>query len=214
MTQTKRFYLCVTSILHSPSLPSASPSCSPLRPGSPHAAHAQSNATVTILADRLNVRSGPGTGYGVVASAKKRREVQRHRPERQLRLAQNRQRRQGPGLGVGQQVLCQAQRRLQQHSGGRGKQHRQRSGPAAGKGKQGCALLLNKLKTDVKLSVKRSDGWQSSWSIGAGGQNKVCVDPGSYTATFTASGMPGNMAFPVTVKGGEYYEIPLSLPGN
>ena len=28
-------------------------------------------ATATILADRLNVRSGPGTGYGVVASAKK-----------------------------------------------------------------------------------------------------------------------------------------------
>jgi hypothetical protein len=63
------------------------------------------------------------------------------------------------------------------------------------------------------LSVKRSDGWQSSWSIPAGGQLKACVDPGSYTATFTADGQTGSLAFPLTVKGGKYYEIPLSLPG-
>jgi hypothetical protein len=47
-----------------------------------------------------------------------------------------------------------------------------------------------------------------------GGETKICVNPGSYTATFTAAGMPGNMAFPLTVKGGEYFEIPLTLTGS
>jgi hypothetical protein len=86
--------------------------------------------------------------------------------------------------------------------------------PVVGNGKQGCALLTNLLTFNVKLSVKRSDGWQSSWSIPVDGQAKVCVDPGSYTATFSANGVPGNMSFPVTVKGGEYLEVPLSLPGS
>ena len=181
----------------------------------PHAAHAQSNATVTILADRLNVRSGPGTGYSVAASAKK---GEKYTVTGQngncawLKISSG-----GKALGwvsggksfVKLNGACSGIPAAGASSAGGA------AAPTAGKGsKQGCALLLNKLKTEVKLSVKRSDGWKSAWSIPAGGQDKVCVDPGSYTATFTASGMPGNMAFPVTVKGGEYYEIPLSLPGN
>lgn len=74
--------------------------------------------------------------------------------------------------------------------------------PAAGSAKQGCALLISQLKFEVKLSVKRGDGWQSAWTIPAGGQVKACVDPGSYTATFTAAGQTG--AWPsLVVKGGE-----------
>ncbi len=183
-------------------------------PGSPHAAHAQSNATATILADRLNVRSGPGTGYGVVASAKRGEKYSvtgQNGSCAWLKLAAG-----GKTLGwvSGNKSYVKLSGPCSSIPAAGASSTGSAAAPAAGKGKQGCALLLNKLKTDVKLSVKRSDGWQSSWSIGAGDQNKVCVDPGSYTATFTASGMPGNMAFPVTVKGGEYYEIPLSLPGN
>ena len=178
----------------------------------PAAIQAQPAATVTILADRLNVRSGPGATYGVVASAlngEKYSAVGQNGSCAWLQIAKS-----GKTLGwvsgsksfVKLSGACSAI-----PAAGAAPT----SAPAIGATKQGCALLVNKLKAEVKLSVKRSgDGWLSSWSIPAGGQSKVCVDPGSYTATFTASGLPGNMAFPVTVKGGEYYEIPLSLPGN
>jgi uncharacterized protein YgiM (DUF1202 family) len=180
----------------------------------PNVAQAQSNATATILADRLNVRSGPGTGYGVVASAKKGEKYSVTGQSGNcawLKIASG-----GKALGwvSGNKAYTKLSGACSGIPAAGASSTGSAAAPAAGKSKQGCALLTNKLKADVKLSVKRSDGWQSSWSIPAGGQDKVCVDPGSYTATFTASGMPGNMAFPVTVKGGEYYEIPLSLPGN
>ena len=178
----------------------------------PAAVHAQSGATVTIVADRLNVRSGPGTTYGVVASAVK--------GEKYSAVGQN--------GGCAWLQIAKGGKTLGWVSGN--KSYTKLSGscsgipavsggaaPAAapaGAAKQGCALLVSQLKIDVKLSVKRGDGWQNSWAIPAGGQVKACVDPGSYTATFTAAGLPGNMAFPLTVKGGEYYEIPLNLPGN
>ena len=174
----------------------------------PAALHAQSGATVTILADRLNVRSGPGTTYAVVGGALSGEKYS----------------------VVGQNGGCAW---LQIAKGGKtwgwvsgSKSFVKLSGacsaipaagaaaPAAGAAKQGCALLISQLKFEVKLSVKRSDGRQSSWTIPAGGQVKACVDPGSYTATFTAAGQTGSMALPLVVKGGEYYEIPLSLPGN
>ena len=174
----------------------------------PAALHAQSGATVTILADRLNVRSGPGTTYAVVGGALSGEKYS----------------------VVGQNGGCAW---LQIAKGGKtwgwvsgSKSFVKLSGacsaipaagaaaPAAGSAKQGCALLISQLKFEVKLSVKRGDGWQSAWTIPAGGQVKACVDPGSYTATFTAAGQTGSMALPLVVKGGEYYEIPLSLPGQ
>jgi uncharacterized protein YraI len=177
----------------------------------PAAVQAQSGPTVTILADRLNVRSGPGTTYGVVASAlsgEKYSVVGQNSGCAWLQIAKS-------GKTVGWVSGNKSYTKLSGScsaipaAGGSAA-----AAPAAGAAKQGCALLVSNLKLDVKLSVKRGDGWQSSWSIPAGGQVKACVDPGSYTATFTAAGMPGNMAFPLTVKGGEYYEIPLNLPGN
>jgi hypothetical protein len=175
----------------------------------PAAVQAQAAPTVTILADRLNVRSGPSTNYGVVGSAvngEKYSVVGQNGGCAWLQIAKG-------GKTLGWVSGSKSYTRLNgacsaiPEAGGS-------AAPAGGAAKQGCALLISKLQVDVKLSVKRSDGWQGSWSIPAGGQVKACVDPGSYTATFTAAGMPGNMAFPLTVKGGEYYEIPLSLPGN
>jgi N-acetylmuramoyl-L-alanine amidase len=178
----------------------------------PQTAAAQAAATVTILAERLNVRSGPGTTYEVVASAKSGEKYSVTGQSGNcawLRIASG-----GKALGwvsgnkafVTLKGACSSIPAAGAAAGG---------APApAGKTKQGCALLLNQLKLQVKLSVKRSDGWQTAWSIPAGAQAKVCVDPGAYTATFTAAGMPGNMAFPVTVQGGEYFEIPLTLPGR
>jgi uncharacterized protein YgiM (DUF1202 family) len=183
-------------------------------PVQPATLHAQAAPTVTILADRLNVRSGPGTGYGVVASAKsgeKYNVTGQNGNCAWLKIASG-----GKALGwvSGNKAYVKLNGTCSSIPAARASNAGAAAAPAAGKSKQGCALLANQLKMEVKLSVKRTDGWKSSWSIPAGGQSKVCVDPGSYTATFTATGMPGNMAFPVTVKGGEYYEIPLSLPGN
>lgn len=181
---------------------------------SPSAAlHAQTAPTVTIVADRLNVRSGPGTTYAVVASAtsgEKYSVVGRNGSCAWLQVAKG-----GKTLGWvsgGKSYVTLSGACSAIPAAGAAAPS---AAPSAGAATQGCALLINKLKTEVKLSVKRSgDGWLSSWSIAAGSQSKVCVDPGSYTATFTAAGLPGNMVFPVTVKGGESYQIPLSLPGS
>lgn len=174
--------------------------------GQPAALHAQSGATVTILADRLNVRSGPGTGYAVVSSATNGQQysvVGQNGGCAWLQIAKG-------GKTLGWVSGSKSYARLNGACSGI---------PAAGgaaapaAARQGCALLINQLEFAVKLSARRgSDGWQGSWSIPVGGQVKVCVDPGSYTATFTASGQSGSMSFPLTVKGGEYYQIPLSLP--
>jgi hypothetical protein len=173
---------------------------------------AQAGATVTILADRLNIRSGPGTGYAVAGSAaagEKYTVTGQNGNCAWLKIASS-------GKAVGWVSGSKSFTRL---SGACSKIPAAGAGAAAApaapsSGRQGCALLTSELAVSVKLGVKRSDGWQSSWSIPAGGEVKVCVDPGSYTATFTAAGMPGSMAFPVTVKGGEYFEIPISLPGS
>jgi N-acetylmuramoyl-L-alanine amidase len=178
----------------------------------PQAAEAQSPATATIVASGLNVRSGPGTTFGVVASAKRGEKYSVTGQSGNcawLRIASG-----GKTLGwvsgskayVKLSGACSTIPAAGAGTGG--------TTAPQGKGKQGCALLINQLMLPVKLNVKRSDGWQSAWSIAAGEQAKVCVDPGSYTATFTATGMPGNMVFPVTVKGGEYFEIPLTVPGS
>jgi uncharacterized protein YgiM (DUF1202 family) len=177
----------------------------------PQTAKAQAAATATIVTDALNVRSGPGTSYGVVASAK--------RGEKYTVTGQNGNctwlKIAGGGKALGWVSGNKAYVKLNgacsniPTAGAAGS-----AAEPQGKGKQGCALLINQLTLQVKLNVKRSDGRQSAWSIPAGKQATVCVDPGSYTATFTASGMPGNMAFPLTVVGGEYFEIPLTLPGR
>lgn len=174
----------------------------------PAAMHAQSGATVTILADRLNVRSGPATTYAVIGSAgsgEKYSVIGQNGGCAWLQIAKS-SKAWGWVSGSKSYVTLSSACSAIPAAG--------TAAPAAGTARQGCALLLNQLKFDVALSVKRSDGRQSSWSIPVGGQVKACVDPGSYTATFTAAGQTGSMAFPLVVKGGEYYEIPLSLPGN
>ena len=178
----------------------------------PAAVQAQAAPGVTILADRLNVRSGPGTTYAVVASAvsgEQYRVVGQNGGCAWLQIAKG-------GKTVGWVSGSKSYTRLSGACSGipaAGGAAAPAAAPAGGAAKQGCALLISKLAYAVKLSVKRSDGWQGNWSIPAGGQLTVCVDPGSYTATFTASGQTGSLALPLVVKGGEYYEIPLSLPG-
>jgi hypothetical protein len=175
-------------------------------------ANAQAGASVTILADRLNIRSGPGTGYAVVGSAaagEKYSVTGQNGNCAWLKVASS-----GKALGwvSGSKSFTRLNGACSKIPAATGGAAAPAAAPASGK--QGCALLTNKLAFAVKLDVKRSDGWQSSWSIPVGGESKICVNPGSYTATFTAAGMPGNMAFPLTVKGGEYFEIPLTLTGS
>jgi uncharacterized protein YraI len=175
-------------------------------------AGAQAAATVTVLVDRLNIRSGPGTGYAIVGSAA---EGEKYTVTGQngncawLKISSS-----GKPLGwvSGSKSYTRLNGACSKIPAATGTATAPATAPSGGK--QGCALLTNELAFAVKLDVKRSDGWQSSWSIPAGGETKICVNPGSYTATFTAAGMPGNMAFPLTVKGGEYFEIPLALPGS
>jgi hypothetical protein len=174
----------------------------------PTSVHAQVASNVTVLVDRLNVRSGPGTGYAVVAGVSRGEQYGVVGQSGNCAWLQIAKRGRTLGWVSGSRSYTRLSGACSAIPAASGN-----AAPAAGGVRQGCALLINQLGSEVKLSVESSNGRQSSWSIPAGGRSKVCVDPGSYTATFTAAGIPGSMAFPVTVKGGEYYEIPLSLPG-
>ncbi|MBK8051358.1 MAG: SH3 domain-containing protein, partial [Anaerolineales bacterium] len=145
---------------------------------------AQAGPTATVLVDSLNIRSGPGTSYKVAGSAAK-----------------------GTKLSVvGQSGSCAW---LQIAKGGKTagwvsgnpsftklstacSKVPAATAPAATTGSssaQGCAVLVNQLAFDVKLSVKRTDGW--STADGAGRCRKADLRGARPdTATFTATGMP------------------------
>jgi uncharacterized protein YgiM (DUF1202 family) len=174
-------------------------------------AQAQSSATATVLADKLNVRSGPGTGYKVVASAKNGEKLAVVGQSGQcswLKVSNN-----GKELGwvsgskslVKLSTTCAKIPALSTPA----------STPATPvAGAQGCAQITNKLGFDVKISVARSDGWKDAFNVAKGAEKNYCVAPGSYTATVARTSGFGSMSFPLTVKGGENYVIPLAMPGQ
>ena len=170
---------------------------------------AQATATATILADRLNIRSGPGTGYAVAGAAVKGEQytvVGQNGRCAWLKVAES-----GQDVGwisgnkswVRLNTAC-AKVPLAQPPA-------PVAAPAGRSSTEGCATVINQLGFEVKIDLKRSDGWTDALVVPVGAEKVYCVKPGQYTATVSASGRPGAMSFPITVVGGENYRIPLSL---
>jgi uncharacterized protein YgiM (DUF1202 family) len=170
---------------------------------------AQAAPTATVLVDRLNVRSGPGTTYKVVGGANNGEKLTVVGQSGQcawLKVSKG-----GKELGwvSGSNAFVKLST-----SCAKIPVATVPSAPATGAAGQGCATVVNQLGFDVKIDVKRSDGWKDSFTVAKGAERQYCVNPGSYTATLSSSARPGAMSFPLTVKGGENYRIPLALPGQ
>jgi uncharacterized protein YgiM (DUF1202 family) len=175
---------------------------------------AQSAPTATVLVDRLNVRSGPGTGYKVVASAKN--------GEKYTVIGQSGQcswlkvSRSGKELGwiSGGKSFVKLNTACSKIPAAAAPTASPAAAPSSTNTAQGCAQVINQLGFDVKISLARSDGWKDAFTVAKGAEKNYCVDPGSYTATVSATNGLGAMSFPVTVAGGENYRIPLAMPGQ
>ncbi len=77
---------------------------------------------------------------------------------------------------------------------------------------QGCATVTNLLGFTVRIEIKRSDGWQSSFSLAPDASQYARIDAGTYTATMSASSRSDSFSVPLFVRGGENYTIPLQMP--
>jgi uncharacterized protein YgiM (DUF1202 family) len=169
----------------------------------------QTAPTATVLVDRLNVRSGPGTTYKVVGGADSGTQLTVVGQTGQcawLKVAKG-----GKELGwvSGNKAyvkLSTSCTKIPAATAG--------AAPVAAPAGEGCATVINQLGFDVKIDVKRSDGWKDSFTVAKSAERQYCVAPGSYTATLSSSARPGAMSFPLTVQGGENYRIPLALPGQ
>lgn len=182
------------------------------------AAPAQSSPTATVLVDRLNVRSGPGTGYKVVASAKNGEKYTVTGQSGQcswLKVSRNGK---DAGWMSGSKSFVQLNTACAKIPAAGAPAAAPAAAPAGGSsstsGAQACAQVVNQLGFDVKISLSRSDGWKDAFTVAKGAEKNYCVDPGSYTATVSATSGVGSMSFPLTVKGGENYRIPLAMPGQ
>ena len=146
----------------------------------------QTAPTATILADRLNVRSGPGTTYKVVASAANGDKYAVTGQTSQcawLKISSN-----GKALGwvSGNKAYVKLNTTCAKIPATTAP-----AAPAATAAGQGCATVINQLGFDVKISVQRNDGWKDAFTIANGAEKDYCVDPGTYTATLSATGRPG-----------------------
>ncbi|MBK8051368.1 MAG: SH3 domain-containing protein, partial [Anaerolineales bacterium] len=170
---------------------------------------AQAGPTATVLVDSLNIRSGPGTSYKVAGSAAKGTKLSVVGQSGSCAWLQIARGGKTAGWVSGNPSFTKLSTACSKVPAA--------TAPAATTGSStapGCAVLVNQLAFDVKLSVKRTDGWSTALAVPVGAEKQICVAPGQYTATFTAAGMPTSMSFPVAVKGGESYRIPLSLRGQ
>ena len=176
--------------------------------------------TVTVNVQGLNVRSGPGTSYAVIASVNA-----------------------GKFLTiVGSAANCSW---LKVQDGGRdlgwisgGNQFVTFSAPCAtlpvtaalaapppvptptpppaanpASGAQGCYVLINQLGFELTITLSRNDGWRDSFVLAVGAEREYCAPPGDYQYTLQAPGALGAIQGTLTIKTGERNRLPLKL-GN
>lgn len=77
---------------------------------------------------------------------------------------------------------------------------------------QGCATVTNLLGFTVRIDIRRSDGWQTSFSLAPNASRYACVEAGTYTATLSSPSRTDRLSVPLFVRGGENYTIPLQMP--
>lgn len=181
---------------------------------------AGSGPTVTVNVRGLNVRSGPGTSYAVIASVNAGKVL----------------------TIVGSAANCNW---LKVQDGGRdlgwisgGNQFVTFTAPcatlpvtaapaaltpvptptpppaaSAASGAQGCYVLINQLGFELTITLSRNDGWNDSFVLAVGAEREYCAPPGDYQYTLQAPGALGAIQGTLTIKAGERNRLPLKL-GN
>ena len=172
--------------------------------------------TVTVNVQGLNVRSGPGTNYAVIASVNAGKVL----------------------TIVGSAANCNW---LKVQDGGRdlgwisgGNQFVTFTAPcatlpvtaaptaptptpppaaSAASGAQGCYVLINQLGFELTITLSRNDGWNDTFVLGIGAEREYCAPPGDYQYTLKAPGALGAIQGTLTIKAGERNRLPLKL-GN
>lgn len=85
--------------------------------------------------------------------------------------------------------------------------------PAANTGAEGCYVLINQLGIELTITLSRNDGWTDTFSLSVGSEREYCAPPGDYQYTLQAPGALGAIQGTLTIKAGERNRLPLKL-GN
>lgn len=180
--------------------------------------------TVTIKVRGLNVRSGPGTNYPVVASVNAGQTLIIRSGAANcswLQIADG-ERELGWISGSSQYVtFTSACSTLPQGTIPAAPtpqptpQPTPTAQPAANPPSSavGCYVLLNQLAFELTITLSRSDGWRDSFGLGVNAEKEYCAPPGDYQYSLQAPGALGAIQGTLTIKAGERYRLPLKL-GN
>ncbi|MBX3010458.1 MAG: SH3 domain-containing protein [Caldilineaceae bacterium] len=177
---------------------------------------AATSATVTINVRGLNVRSGPGTTYPVVASvnagqiltilgsAANCSWIQVQAAGQELGWIS------GSAQYVTMTVPCSA---LAQTAPNAPPPPTPTAAPATPvvAAADGCYVLSNQLGFDLTITLSRADGWRASFSLAANAEREYCAPAGDYQYTLQAPGSLGAIQGTLTIKAGERYQLPLRL---
>lgn len=176
--------------------------------------------TVTIKVRGLNVRSGPGTNYPVVASVNAGQALVIRGSAANcswLQVADG-ERELGWISGSNQYVtFTSACSTLPQSAipAAPTPQPTPTAQPAANAptSAMGCYVLLNQLAFELTITLSRSDGWRDSFALGVNAEKEYCAPPGEYQYSLQAPGALGAIQGTLNIKAGERYRLPLKL-GN
>lgn len=175
--------------------------------------------TVTVNVRGLNVRSGPGTNYGVIANinAGKSLTIVGSAANCSWLKVQDSGRDLGWISGSNQFVTfttpCAALPTAAVPPAPTPAPTATPRPANAAASAEGCYLLINQLGFDLTITLSRSDGWSDSFALGVGAEREYCAPAGDYQYTLQAPGALGAIQGALTIKAGERYRLPLKL-GN
>lgn len=182
--------------------------------------HTSGALTVTVKVRGLNVRSGPGTNYGVIANVNAGQSltiVGSAADCSWLKVQEN-----GRDLGwisgsnqfVTFTVPCST---LPVTAAPAVPTPAPPPAPPpaanSGAGAEGCYVLINQLGFNLTITLSRNDGWSDTFTLNAGAEREYCAPAGDYQYTLQAPGALGAIQGALTIKAGERYRLPLKL-GN
>lgn len=175
-----------------------------------------STVTAVVQVDTLNVRSGPGTNYSVVTQVRQGVEL---RVTGQVDncgwlqivtdngaegwVSGNARFTALAGGSCGDVPRLTAPSAPPAASGSS-------SGGGSGNARQGCYLFQNQLGAEITITfTRKGDGWNRTFKVGKGVEQRECLDPGKYTYTLDAPPPWGSSNGELEVAAGDNYLFPI-----
>ncbi|MEZ4663233.1 MAG: SH3 domain-containing protein [Caldilineaceae bacterium] len=181
-----------------------------------------SNVTAVVQVDTLNVRSGPGTNYSVVTQVRQGTALRVTGQvdncgwlqivtsdgaagwvsgnARFTALA-------GGSCGDVPRVAAPSAPAAASGSSSSGGSS---SGGSSSNARQGCYLFQNQLGSEITITfTRKGDGWNRTFKVGKGVEQRECLDPGKYTYTLDAPPPWGSSNGELEVAAGDNYLFPI-----